>query len=236
MLGWPRTVSFLPSSLSPLLFAATLVHSPARSQLPRHESRSEGLDFDVTFIYPASSVPAKAGVTHRHFTIPTSKSDKSPCVPDTPLVGSPATGNSALVFSIIDDRLPHHPPRCAKAPPLRTSTDHPPAPKLRHSDHHHALPILHTRRPSAAVVLASATPAAHSVLGPTRYHLCRKGLHVRPRAGLHLGKVPTSSPQQTASSASTSPPQTRSPRASTRPARSLRDLPSALLVPAALLR
>ena len=61
------------------------------------------LDFNMTFIYPANFVPAKAGITApATYTIPATKPDKPPCV-QTPLsVGSNAADNSALVFSIID--------------------------------------------------------------------------------------------------------------------------------------
>jgi hypothetical protein len=89
-----------------LLFAATLAHSPAQSQLPPMKSFKE-LDFDMTFIYPADFVPAKAGITApATYTIPTTKPDKPRCV-QTPLsVGSNAAGTPALVFSIIDDACP----------------------------------------------------------------------------------------------------------------------------------
>jgi hypothetical protein len=65
------------------------------------------LDFNMTFIYPADFIPAKANVpAPETYTIPATKPDNPPCV-QTPLsVGSNAAGNAALVFSIIDAACP----------------------------------------------------------------------------------------------------------------------------------
>jgi hypothetical protein len=64
-------------------------------------------DFDMTFIYPASFVPAdpKATVAST-YTLPKSRPANPPCV-QTPLsVGANTAGTPALVFSIVDDACP----------------------------------------------------------------------------------------------------------------------------------
>ena len=96
----------MPSRFAALTLLLAAVHSPAQSQLPAMKSFKE-LDFNMTFIYPADFIPAKAKVTAPEtYTIPATKPDKPPCV-QTPLsVGSNTAGNSALVFSIIDDACP----------------------------------------------------------------------------------------------------------------------------------
>jgi hypothetical protein len=172
------------------LFAA-LVHSPAQSALPAMKSFKE-LDFDMTFIYPADFVPAKAGVTApTTYTIPTTKPDKPPCV-QTPLsVGSVAAGNAALVFSIIDDA-------CStilrSAQKLGTFAQ---TQILRQLQSYGTPTITMPSRSytfdgrSAAVVLASAMPAAtESAAAPVTTYAAKVCMFARVQA-YTFGKVPS---------------------------------------------
>jgi hypothetical protein len=86
--------------------AQSPVQSSNSSQLPAMKTFKE-LDFDMTFIYPATFVPVDPKATAPStYTLPKSKPDKPPCV-QTPLaVGTNTPDTSALVFSIIDDACP----------------------------------------------------------------------------------------------------------------------------------
>ena len=172
-----------------LLFAAA--HSPAQSQLPAMKSFKE-LDFNMTFIYPADFIPAKANVTAPDtYTIPTTKPDKPPCV-QTPLsVGSNATGNAALVFSIIDNACPtilHDAQKLGNFAQTQI---------LRQLQSYGTPVITMPSRSytfdgrSAAVVLASATAAATpSAAAPITTYAAKVCMFARVQA-YTFGKVPS---------------------------------------------
>lgn len=90
------------------LITAAPAQSPSSnsSKLPAMKTFKE-LDFDMTFIYPATFVPADRKVTAPEtYTLPKSRPANPPCV-QTPLaVGTNTPDTSALVFSIIDDACP----------------------------------------------------------------------------------------------------------------------------------
>jgi hypothetical protein len=174
-----------------LLFVAALTHSPAQSQLPAMKSFKE-LDFNMTFIYPADFIPAKAGVTApATYTIPTTRPEKPRCV-QTPLsVGSNAAGTSALVFSIIDDACPTI---LREAQKLGTFAQ---AQILRQLQSYGTPTITMPSRSytldgrSAAVVLASATPApTASPAPPITTYAAKVCMFAREQA-YTFGKTPT---------------------------------------------
>jgi hypothetical protein len=173
------------------LFAATLTYSPAQSQLPAMKSFKE-LDFDMTFIYPADFVAAKAGVTvPATYAIPATKPDKPPCV-QTPLsVGSNAAGTAALVFSIIDDACPTILHDAQKLGAFAQ------AQILRQLLSYGTPTITMPSRPytldgrSAAVVLASATPPTNgSTTTPVTTYAAKVCMFGSEQA-YTFGKVPT---------------------------------------------
>jgi hypothetical protein len=92
------------------LIAAAPAQSPVQSsnssQLPAMKTFKD-LDFDMTFIYPATFVPVDPKATAPStYTSPKSRPANPPCV-QTPLaVGTNTLDTSALVFSIIDDACP----------------------------------------------------------------------------------------------------------------------------------
>jgi hypothetical protein len=172
------------------LFAAALAQSPAQSKLPPMKSFKE-LDFNMTFIYPADFVPAKANVAApATYTVPATRPDKPPCV-QTPLsVGSNAAGNSALVFSIIDDACPtilHDAQKLgafAQTQILRQLQSYG-APTITMPSRSYTLDGR-----SAAVVLASATPAASaSAAAPVTTYAAKVCMFARVQA-YTFGKVP----------------------------------------------
>jgi hypothetical protein len=173
------------------LFAATLVHSPAQSQLPAMKSFKE-LDFDMNFIYPADFVSAKPGVSAPDtYTIPVPRPNKPRCV-QTPLsVGSPATGNAALVFSIIDDACPtilHDAQKVgafAQAQIIRQLQSYG-TPTITMPSRSYTLDGR-----SAAVVLASATPTTNgSTATPVTTYAAKVCMFAREQA-YTFGKVPS---------------------------------------------
>ncbi len=174
-----------------LLFAAALTHSPAQSQLPAMKSFKE-LDFNMTFIYPADFIPAKRGVTApATYTIPTTKPDKPPCV-QTPLsVGSNAAGNSAFVFSIIDDACPTILRTAQKLAAFAQA-------QILRQLQNYGTPTI-TMQPrsftldgrSAAVVLASATPAPTASPAPPVTTYAAKVCMFGREQAYNFGKVPT---------------------------------------------
>ncbi len=220
-----------------LLFAATLVHSPAQSQLPAMKSFKE-LDFNMTFIYPANFVPAKAGITApATYTIPTTRPDKPPCV-QTPLsVGSNAADTSALVFSIIDDTCPTI---LRDAQKLGTFTQ---TQILRQLQSYGTPTITMPSRSytldgrSAAVVLASATPAPTASPAPPVTTYAAKVCMFGREQAYTFGKVPS---QLTATNSIICFDFTTRKREGLEPLLAqpiiFEDLPPRSLVPAALLR
>jgi hypothetical protein len=104
----------MPSRIAALFLLFLIASAPAQSpvqssnssQLPAMKTFKE-LDFDMTFIYPASYVPVdpKAPAPST-YTSPKSRPANPHCV-QTPLaVGTNTPDTSALVFSIIDDACP----------------------------------------------------------------------------------------------------------------------------------
>jgi hypothetical protein len=149
------------------------------------------LDFDLNFIYPADFVPAKANVAApATYTIPTPKPEKPPCV-QTPLsVGSVASNNAALVFSIIDDACPTI---LRDAQKLGTFAQ---TQIIRQLGSYGTPAITMPSRSytfdgrSAAVVLASATPAANaSSATPITTYAAKVCMFAREQA-YAFGKVP----------------------------------------------
>jgi hypothetical protein len=150
------------------------------------------VDFNMTLIYPADFVPAKPGATApATYTIPTTKPDNPPCV-QTPLsVGSNGEGNSALVFSIIDDACPTI---LRDAQKLASFAQ---AQILRQLQGYGTPTITMPSRSytfdgrSAAVVLASVTPAATASPAPPVTTYAAKVCMFGKIQAYNFGRIPT---------------------------------------------